>query len=732
MNEVDAPVRDAPGPAGPGGLGPGDLRTLLDEGTRAVVDRGDLRTGRDRFERAFRVAESAGEDRAMAVAALGFGGLWVHEHRTVAGSVLLESRIRRALKTLDPRSSLALRLRIRLAGEGDYRNRDTTAVLELLEQARAGQNPMARAEALSLAHHCLIGPEHGALRRELAAELVAESFRTARRSDLLMGLLWQTVDMFLDGDPHAERCLSELRGLLAEQDHLAVGFVVSAMEVMLAVRAGRFDEAETLARACTERGIAAGDVNATVWQAAQLVTIRWYQGRVVELVPLLSEVVNSPTLSAVDDHALAALAVAAVTAGDRRKAVSALATLCGRDLGDLPRSSSWMVTMHGVAEAAFLLDDTATAARVHELLSPYAHLPIVGSLAVACFGSAHHALGVAALTLGDVDRAVAHLRDAVRQNLALGHWPAVTASWERLAVALVRAGRPDEADAVRREMAVAAGSAGPTPGTAGASGPRGRDQDRPGQDQPGQDRPGQDERDRRGQDQDQAYGDRKHLDRGDLAPKDRHGRNRNGRDAGGEDEGGPEQEGQEPDGQEPDGQEQSPASCTRLGRKWRVGFGGRSVLVDHSVGMLHLVVLIANPRQEIRAVDLVAGLTALDGAAERSVPSGQRALDRVAMREYRGRLARLRVELDEFQAAGDPDRAAVAQAEHDWLVGQLASATGLAGRARRFPDGGERSRVAVSKAVRRALDRIAAADPVIGEHLRHAVHTGVRCSYWPA
>ncbi|MFE2139956.1 tetratricopeptide repeat protein [Streptomyces sp. NPDC059466] len=604
----------------------------------------------------------------MAVAALGFGGLWVHEHRTVAGSVLLESQIRRALELLDPQSSLALRLRIRLAGEGDYRNSDNTAVLALLQQARGRQNPMARAEALSLAHHCLVGPEHGALRRALAAELVAESFRTSRRSDLLMGLLWQTVDMFLDGDPHAERCLSELRGLLAEQDHLAVGFVVSAMEVMLAVRAGRLDEAEALAKACTERGIAAGDVNATVWQAAQLVTIRWYQGRVVELVPLLSEVVNSPTLSAVDDHALAALAVAAVTAGDRRKAVSALATLCGHDLGELPRSSSWLVTMHGVAEAAYLLDDTATAARVYELLGPYGHLPIVGSLAVACFGSAHHALGVAALTMGDVDRAVTHLRDAVRQNLALGHWPAVTASWERLAVALVRAGRPDEADAVRREMAAAAeDAAAPSPTTGGPGGEVGQTPD---------------------------------------------GHGEVGRGA--------------------DGQAQSAAFCTRLGRKWRIGFGGRSVLVDHSVGMLHLVVLIANPRQEIRAVDLVAGMTALDGAVEPAGVSGQRTLDRVAMREYRGRLARLRLELDEFKAADDIERAATAQAEHDWLVRQLAGATGLGGRARRFPEGEERSRVSVSKAIRRALDRIAVADPVIGDHLRHAVHTGVRCSYWPA
>lgn len=658
MNNVNVPVGDAAGPAGPGARRLSELQTLLDEGTRAVVVEGDLRTGRDRFERAYRIAESVGDERAMAVAALGFGGLWLHEHRTVAGSALLESQLRRALELLDPQSSLALRLRIRLAGESGYRNSDRAAVLALLEEARSRPSPMARAEALSLAHHCLIGPEHGAQRRELAAELVAESFRTSRRSDLLMGLLWQTVDMFLNGDPHAERCLAELRDLLTEQDHLAVGFVMSAMEVMLAVRAGRLDQAEALAKASAERGIAAGDVNATVWQAAHLVTIRWYQGRVVELVPLLGEVVNSPTLSAVDDHALAALAVAAATAGDRRKAVSALATLCGRDLGDLPRSSSWMVTMHGVAEAAYLVDDTATAARVYELLSPYQHLPMVGSLAVACFGSAHHALGVASLTTGDVDRAVNHLRAAVRQNLALAHWPAVTASRDRLAVALGQAGRQAEADAVRQEMAVAAEEvAAPPPENDGHSGAAPCGEDRP---------------------------------------------------------------------------RQGAAFCARLGRKWRIGLGGRSALVEHSVGMLHLVVLITNPRQEIRAVDLVAGLTALSEAAEHPARSGQPVLDRVATQEYRNRLARLRAELDEFKAAEDHERVAAAQVEHDWLVTQLAGATGLGGRARRFPEGEERSRVAVSKAIRRALDRIAAADAVIGEHLRHTVHTGVRCSYWPA
>ena len=79
----------------------------------------------------------------------------------------------------------------------------------------------------------------------------------------------------------------------------------------------------------------------------------------------------------------------------------------------------------------------------------------------------------------------------------------------------------------------------------------------------------------------------------------------------------------------------------------------------------------------------------------------------------------------------EPDRARQVRAERDWLVAQLSSAAGFAGRTRAFPDQPERARVAVGKAIRRALARITEADGVIGEHLRQTVHTGVRCSYWP-
>ncbi|TMR09384.1 hypothetical protein, partial [Nonomuraea zeae] len=53
------------------------------------------------------------------------------------------------------------------------------------------------------------------------------------------------------------------------------------------------------------------------------------------------------------------------------------------------------------------------------------------------------------------------------------------------------------------------------------------------------------------------------------------------------------------------------------------------------------------------------------------------------------------------------------------------------GRARGFTGSEERARTAVGKAIRRAIERVAIADPVIGDELRAAVRTGVRCSYSP-
>jgi len=624
-----------------------DIAFALLAGERALHVEGDLRAARRWFETAYRQAEPGEDGHALARAALGLGGIWVHEHRTSATWGMVRARQRQALSLVDPDSPLALRLTARLCGEEDYRAGGHERILRVLAQARTAADPIALAETLSLAHHCLLGPGHLALRLSLAEELIGTAARTGRRGDLLMGLMWRTVDLFMAADPHAERSLKELRDLLTAEDHLAVGFVTGAIEVMMSTRAGRFDQAEALAGACAQRGAVAGDVDVTGWYGGQLTAIRWFQGRVAELLPSMTELAGSPTLSAVDNSPLAGLAVTAATAGDHRTATGLLARL---PVADLPRSSSWLTTMYGIVEAAHLLRDADTAARAHELLLPYAGLPVIASLGVTCFGSVRHCLGMAMLTTGELDLAIEHLRAAVRANLALGHWPAGVLSRHRLGQALaLRHGRHDEA--ARRETAQAAREADelgmtlPAPPVGSGAPPRPR----------------------------------------------------------------------------------GVCRMRRDGKQWLLEFGGRRVLVGPSVGLRHLAALVANPGDEIPATDLAAGIRAPESASA----SAQPVLDAAARDAYKQRLARLQAEIDDLEAMNDLERAAALRLEYEWLVAELASATGIGGRTRAFTGSEERARVAVGKAIRRALDRIAEADPVIGAELRVTVHTGVRCSYLP-
>jgi hypothetical protein len=405
--------------------GDDDIDALLRQGEQALLADGGLTEARERFDEAYLAAEDRGDPWGMARAALGMNGMWAYERRPSAEAEKVRTRQREALSRLDPGSALGRRLRLRLAAEHDQLTGGQEAMLALVAEVMRGDDPVAVTEALGCALYCLMGPSHTPRRLDLARKLIGAASRTGRRHDLLVGLMWCTIALFQSGDPYAERRLEELRAQLAQGDHLTAGYVSTAIEVLLGIRAGRFDAAEEQAAACAERGRAAGFPDPAGAYAAQLGVIRWYQGRIAELVPSLTKLVNSPLLSPADNSGVVALALAAAASGDTRLAASALARVSGRDLALLPRSGTWLLSMYLIVEAAHLFGDTEIAGQAYDLLLPYAHLPVVVGTGFACLGSAHHALGVASLTAGEADRAAGHLRQAVRDNLALGHWPAV-------------------------------------------------------------------------------------------------------------------------------------------------------------------------------------------------------------------------------------------------------------------------------------------------------------------
>ncbi|MFF0520989.1 hypothetical protein ACFYTC_19945 [Actinomadura nitritigenes] len=651
------PVVASDGDPDDGGTETGTAALLAAE--HALLVDGDPWTARGRFAAAYRQAERGGDPEMLARAALGLGGLWAQEQRTVADAAATRTRQRAALGRLDPRSVLALRLRIRLTAEQAYRTGEPGPMLARVAEARASGDGVARVEALTLAHYCAMGPGHGPLRLELAQELIGEASGTGRPGDLLVGLLLHTVDLFLDAHPHAARSLAELREHLAIHDHRAVRAVVEVIEVMLGIRAGRLAAAGALADERAERGATAAGVNARAWYGGQLGTIRWFQGRIAELRPMLSDLVDSPTLSETDYSTYASLALAAASGGDRPLATSMLARLSGRGLAALPQAATWLLTMYCVTETAWLLRDPAVAAEAAALMAPHARLPVIAGHGITCLGSLHHCLGTAALVTGDADAAAGHLRAALQENLSLGHRPATALSRARLAQALALPGRSQDLAEADAELAAAVKEAAelhmPLP-------------------------PG--------------------TERGTVRLQDGAA-------------GAPGAPGRA-----------APVVCRRDGRRWHIELGGRTATVDHCVGLEHLAVLMANPGQEIPAVELAAG----QGAAS-PVPAGQPLLDEAAKRQYKKRLAELQDQAERADLAGDPDRAAELLRERDWLIAELASATGLGGRTRRFADDEERARIAVGKAIRRALDRVAAADPALGAELRAHVRTGLRCCY---
>jgi hypothetical protein len=106
-------------------------------------------------------------------------------------------------------------------------------------------------------------------------------------------------------------------------------------------------------------------------------------------------------------------------------------------------------------------------------------------------------------------------------------------------------------------------------------------------------------------------------------------------------------------------------------------------------------------------------------------------LDAQAKAEYRRRLTELEEELEEARTFSDPERAARAEEERDFLVRELAGAIGLGGRDRRAGSPSERARVSVTRAIRSALGRIREHSSALGDHLESTIRTGTFCSYIP-
>ncbi|WP_143447825.1 hypothetical protein [Kineosporia sp. R_H_3] len=163
---------------------------------------------------------------------------------------------------------------------------------------------------------------------------------------------------------------------------------------------------------------------------------------------------------------------------------------------------------------------------------------------------------------------------------------------------------------------------------------------------------------------------------------------------------------------------------------WLVGPADRASIVKGVKGFRYLRLLLARPAVPLTAPALVAAVNGTSGKAILQDAMGE-LLDRRALTEYRRRLGQLDEMLDDAQHAGDHHRLEQIATEREFLLDELASATGMGGRVRRSGGDNERARVAVRKAIATAIARIADADAATGRLLTDTVRTGATCVYNP-
>ena len=175
----------------------------------------------------------------------------------------------------------------------------------------------------------------------------------------------------------------------------------------------------------------------------------------------------------------------------------------------------------------------------------------------------------------------------------------------------------------------------------------------------------------------------------------------------------------------------------REGDYWTVAFGGTMVRMRDAKGLGYLARLLRHPHREFHVLDLLVGdaprgsdAVSVDGLAA-ATPDAGVVLDAPAKRAYRERIADLETEIEQARRWNDVERTARLDDELDALTRGLAGALGLGGRDRRAASDSERARTSVTKALRRAVERLDDEIPELGRHLSLAVHTGTFCSYEP-
>ena len=653
---------------------PADERTrceLLLELGDAQARAGEGPNSRETFLGAADAARRVGAPELLALSALGYGGRFVWAR---AGTDrYLIPLLEQALDALG-REDSALRVRVmsRLAGAlRDQHDRKPRARLseEAVETARRISEPATLAYALDGRFAATLWPENPEERLKIATELVAVADAVGDSERTAQGRFYRVEALLELGRIAAAETELEAAGRLAgELRQPAQLWYATVTRATLALFRGRLDEADELIGEALAVGESAQHSDAVLSRRVQLFMLRWERGQLDGLEELLNSSVVEYPFRPMFRCMLARLYAELGREADAR---AMLEILSEDDFAALPRTNEWLFSMGFLAEVAQRLDDFVAAQAIYRNLLPHAFRNACTHDYIAT-GSVSRALGLAAATASKWVDAERHFEDALEMNSRMGArpWSAYTAcDWAGMLIRRDGPGDTERAEVLLTGAVETAHELGLATvlERAGALGNGGGDK----------------------------------LRRARVSA--------------------------------------AASVFRRDGEYWSIAYERDVFRLKDSKGLRYLARLLVEPGRELHALDLVAGereagrprRTSEPGLTSSRLGDAGEALDAQAKAEYRRRLEELEGELDEARAFGDPERAARAEEERDFLVRELARAVGLGGRDRRLGSPSERARVSVTRAIRSALARLDEHSSALGNHLERTIQTGTFCSYRP-
>jgi hypothetical protein len=333
---------------------------------------------------------------------------------------------------------------------------------EAVEMARRLGDPSTLSAVLSIRFMAIWTPETLAERDANTREELAIVEQAAH--DLLArfwALHWRATVCVELGELHEAARRVEEESRIAERSGQPTARWLAAYDTATqALIRGDLEQAEHWAGEAGRIGFEGGQPEALPFAAAQMVNIRYEQGRLIELEPGIErEAIDKPQIPAF----WAALTLARAEAGLAEGARQAMSHHLESGFEVLPLDSNWLVELAIYAEACAHLRHVDAAIALERHLAPWTEQIAFNSATV--WGFVARLVGVLEAVLGRLDRAIPRLEQVAEssERIDVPIWLARTRA--DLGEALLARGQPNDLDrALRlldqaREAAVDLGSA---------------------------------------------------------------------------------------------------------------------------------------------------------------------------------------------------------------------------------------------------------------------------------